>query len=1094
MPDKRMARTGEAVICGKAYRLISETGRGSASICYTAEGSNGKCIVKEFYPLGISHRNELGTVTANTGAQGRYEKRKTEFIKASGFQLKKLHGIQRNDFLQVIDYDSESGFIVMNDTDGQTLHDWAAEQQMSDGYIRKCIKIMNGIMDELAKYHNSGYVHLDLKAENIYKFNIENSQVLTRIFDFDSIQSIDALYEDIQNGLAHIHTTNECYGPEINDINAHRADYITKDMLVRLDYYAAARVFHYLLYGSYSKTIFDDDTPFDEKYHGCTVLNNYLNNMFNELFADISVRTADTKKMEEYFERIEFILDNADRWTEFSEDRLNKKFKGRLMTDIETDGCRYTRCRGITAIEQITAQFEDNLFLHGYDGGRGKTTAMKWLMFRQMSVPGPLYIYVPLNELIGGDIERQILDRYRIKSIPEDAVLLFDGYNEIEKENAKKSFDNYFEGLLKQQKNRLIVCGRNNDRLFENDKIKYCRIAGISEKEIRRIKTAMPYLNNEIRSNPMIADLYEGIDIKNIPETAKEKMIGKITENGIEISTTGEALYNYFWIQIYTKSDGDERAAEEFEEFLFELLPEIAEVGNSYNRIEKDSIELTKREARMFERCNKLFCLIEEAEDGCSDEDEDEYDDEDDEKAEIYYEFVHQNYYDFFKAINTVNKFKALVDNDEVGCGDVPSLEGMAADILGAHYCESLVNDDSIVVPKGYSDSYFGNGRAVIESDEVIAYYGNENLLLTALEQLRNDFDAEDINVRTVIDVLPSNNMNYSSLNIGWLLPIDDKFYEDMDGGNYFDIIDPDFERIFQEICFDYSYIRLPELCDKYILNCSFKHMDSRSFVPYRLKLWSDDEVIRTGNCIYTSGRETLLDYVGPKSGADEIVLFEETENIDEEFRKHCVNPDAVIVNKSDAFELRGKALYRQYGIYYDTFSASKGRKQYSLEFCERSIEDIEDFTDIDIRAVRSYACAGCRKLTYVNAEFDEDDTRIIGDFAFADCISLKKIEIPAASDYIGEGICRNCVLLEDCTIHIKDEIDLSIIEGCTASGNITIIPDYTDYGYGLRGGNSKRRYGCVVNMGSSDRWTRTNIVGKSIRTRNGIIGSSSQE
>lgn len=1034
MLDKRKSRLGNVTINQQEYMLFEEIGRGAASICYRGMCEGKKYVVKEFYPTQIAERDISGRVVTlqEQSSEELFYKKKESFAKAAEFHKEKLHGIQQNDFLLVEEIDRENGFVVMNDTDGETLSEWAKKQQINDRYIHECVEIVKGIIDELEKYHKSGYVHLDLKAENIYKFNIENNQVLTRIFDFDSIQKIDTLYENIQSKTAHIHTTNECYGKEIEKINNHSVNNITKEMIVKLDYYAVAKILHYLFYGNYEKSAIDDDTPFEKVYGKCTVLNNYLYNLFKTLCANIENRSYSLENMKEYLDKLLFIIDNRKKWAIYSIENLQKKFKSRLMSDIETDGKHYTMQRGISAIEQIDAEYNRNLFLHGYDGGRGKTTAMQWLMFRRTGDVDMLYLYFPLRELrpfhsntnnedeeeIYEYVEGEICRQYMLKALPKNCTILLDGYNEIENKEVKKQFDIFLENA-KEHKYRIIISGRYREKAF--DDFMYCTLAGISDKEIKKRGNAMLYMNENLRTNPMIVDLYSGIDMKNIPLQAKGRLIGILKDDEIFVNSTGEALWNYFIIQIYEKSKGDERAEDEYEKYLFKILPKIADrVYEHSEPVDLNNAGLTNDDIKIFRRCNDLFHLL-------------EFNKNEDEEG---YSFVHQNYYEFFDAVNILRESE---DN-------IVNITPLAAELMGSAYCEPIVCEDKIIVPKGNVTSYYGNGKEIIESDEEIRYAFGRNLILENLECMRGNSDVEIETVQIFIDNLPHHHMNFSNLNIGWLLPHDEVLYEEL-GWDYTEVFDgnkflcqftnynsyPETYAIgygdnFDNICFDGSYINLQDNAMQFITNCSFKNVNEKSILP--CSILPKSLTIQVGNCIYTKDKKVLLDYIGPESGNDEIFLFEETNKIDEAFRMNCKNPDAKIINKGSHFILKGKTLYHEYG------------KQTILEFCQRDINRLE----IGPRTtkINSYACAYCKNLISVR-KYIPNNIKKICHHAFAYNTSLKEFIVPAA-DELDSEICAGCTSLEEIVIYadLYTRLDLSCVQDCVNLKEIRI----KDYSY----------------------------------------------
>lgn len=1009
MQDKRQCRFGEVKINGKSYFLFEEIGRGAASVCYRAVCDNQKYVVKEYFPMTVARRNADGNVVPSEAENAAeiLQQKKTEFIRSAKFHQSKLHDIQQNDFLSVVEYDEENGFVVMNDTDGETLASWAKKQAVGDEYVRECIRIIKGIVDETEKYHKAGYLHLDLKAENVYKFNIENNQTLTRIFDFDSIQSIDGLYESIQRKTAHIHTTNECYGKEISDINSQKAGYITKDMLIRLDYYAIVKMLYFLLYGCYEKTVMDDKSPFEENYAHCTVINNYLTNLFYGLLKPIEERDYGAEDIKTYLDKLGFILDNQKRWRIYSRENLKQSFKSSLMSDIRAGDKLYTMTKGISAVEQVDEAYNGNLFLHGYDGGRGKTTAMQWLMFRRTCGLKPVYLYVPLAGL-GTDmeIEEQICQRYRLVQIPDNATILFDGYNELENTQIKDKFDTYIEKDLPERKYRVIVSGRNDDKLFKG--FAYGVLTGLPESQRKK----NDFIGEELSYNPMIVSLYDGVDVNNIPAEAKKHMVGVVNGDTITASTMGEALWNYFYIQIYEKSRGDERAEEEYKKFFFEILtkiyilpPYIIKTACSAPFSEPYDY-LTGEEKNIFARCNKLFNIIRIT--------------HDEDGLEVA-KFTHQNYYDFFEAIETADKIEEIIE-DEYYPESLPWISNIAADIIGVSYTFPQITEDHIIVPKGYGECYFGNGKKIVEDERTVIYPHDKNLALELLTEIRKGFSISAESVAGFIRRLPRKHMDFSRLNIGWLMRHDDELYDRLDyvygdedeNGDWildydlFPMTFTDEDTPYENVCFDSSYLKLQDNSTSLFKNCTFKHLKKGSKIPYPLIIKLKKETIQIGNCIYSADKSILIDYAGSK-GDDEIILFENTHTICDEFKRSCKNPKARIVNHSDSFMLSGKMLYK-----------ILSSNSLSLEFCERDIKKIVTHKNTDY--ISAYACAYCNDLLFFD---DHNSHNVTNRNALYKSNAVETIETHISSEEKSNVILQS---VKTIICHGQSELDLYTI------------------------------------------------------------------
>ena len=326
-------------------------------------------------------------------------------------------------------------------------------------------------------------------------------------------------------------------------------------------------------------------------------------------------------------------------------------------------------------------------------------------------------------------------------------------------------------------------------------------------------------------------------------------------------------------------------------------------------------------------------------------------------------EFTHQNYYDFFKSLHIVDAVKDIV-NDTHYPEVLPWISAIAADLIGVQYTLPKIDDGCITVPKGYAECFFGSGKEVVEDERTIVYIDGKNMALELLKEIRGGFDISEDTVADFIRILPHKHMDFSRLNIGWLLSHDYDLYDYLgfdygqtdEFGEWIETFDSCSETFtdagehYEDVCFDGAYLKLQDNSALLFRNCSFKRLKRGSKIPYTLYGRARQKTIKIGNCIYSQDKSMLIDYVGSGNEKEDINLFENTQKICGEFKQNCKNPNARIVNNSKNFILSDKVLYKIYPS-----------GMLSLEFCERDIKKI--IADEKTVFITDYSCAYCNDL-----------------------------------------------------------------------------------------------------------------------------------
>ena len=202
------------------YIIKEEIGKGTSSIVYLAEDcSNSRLVlIKELYPqnLGI-FRNTDNSLVIPASSNDNFEIYKSYLREAVKLQIE-FHNSDElanstSDAERIIAYNNTL-YVVMGRVVGKSYDKVTPES------LNSVLKICKSLTKAISFYHLKGYLHLDIKAENVFK--IQETDELVKLFDFDSVHKI----EDIINKNCKPTYSESCAAPEVKKIEHGKYDEI----------------------------------------------------------------------------------------------------------------------------------------------------------------------------------------------------------------------------------------------------------------------------------------------------------------------------------------------------------------------------------------------------------------------------------------------------------------------------------------------------------------------------------------------------------------------------------------------------------------------------------------------------------------------------------------------------------------------------------------------------------------------------------------------------------------------------------------------------------------------------------------------------
>lgn len=1040
-------------IGGIEYHILQKVGEGASSIAYKAETADDLYIIKEFYPADIAKWGLDHTIIPCDGCEAVFEERRQKFETAKKYHAN-MGWQDRNFFLERENIPDAEGFVIMRARAGDTLYQWRQAQKLSiddpdrvKQHIQTCVKYIRYFAKKLDHfYHSKGYLHLDIKPENVFVFADE--VVLLRLFDFDSMQTVDGLFRNIMDQCASVYTTplpNGPYGNEVKHINQLSAKIETPEQLKAIDYYALGNLFYFMLYGCYYE---DQEVEPDEAVSAYLeqypALKAYLNDLFGaHFFCNLKKRIYNINEADLDFSYIDawFFHGQKDFLQSFDAEYLSAHFKSNMMPALFYHGEEF---QGRYRLYQLLQKTSSNIQIIG-QGGSGKSTLLKYFAYLSTTLFSSwklICYYEELHDLINDKSVEQLVKRITESGSMFDVpvIWLLDAFDEVDNKNRT-------EQLLDQLNKidipevRIVISSRSKIGCLNYPVVQMMTLSNEQRKNIFR-PTELKNLpfnfeENNFLATPLAINLIKGMNQHyngNKSQSFQEYLIGERQPDGtIKIASLGELVWNYLHIITLSSALDSDLKVDTGWNFLHKTLTNTWQVNVEAHRLENGLYDdpspylsyksIPEDQLYALERFEKLnfYSIIDIS------------------RGAIHghkIEFAHKIFRDFFSALDQYHVFENLIKTmDKMSDEALEDYIAMNRNVFSV-LVDMEMGDNQVLDPK----SDFSLCKDIFHSSPE-----KQEILTSCLDVFRNHFDenpfepAHNMPEYTYLvlqilnllyiyenDAIVFRNLDLSNLALGELSVYDNFPFirsqsEPVTSPDGTEVSSEDIPRkdvIFENVKFDGSMLLLKGYCWYQFKNCSFKNLNENSFIHPSLNIPGVDACCVVGQDLYSINRNALMDCIETGDTGQEIVIYSNTEYVDWEFAKHYTK-------RTRPIRIREGSVYFHLDKSDDALFQSKN----TLCFLNDSTETrLLDYVNLQIKYAALWHCNRLKTLCFYaeNVELldaDEVHSSIPWIEPLSKCVNLNVLEFDGIP-VIAESLFQNCPQIKG--IHLLSNIPFS--------------------------------------------------------------------
>ena len=228
------------------YEIIKLLGRGASCFVYlaryTEDGLKHEVILKEYNPKSLDfNRDESGALSVPVDCRAKFDMGLERFEQGYKKQADmRLNSNVTNSTtnIQGIHFANNTRYIEMTLSAGVS---YRIDDQATDSTLYDFMRRMRSLTTVIGHYHESGYLHLDIKPDNIFAPNSNDGKDVI-LFDFDSMVELDA----VANNAATISYTKEWAA--IEQLNPAKRMSICK----ATDIFSVGEMIFYRIFGRHS--------------------------------------------------------------------------------------------------------------------------------------------------------------------------------------------------------------------------------------------------------------------------------------------------------------------------------------------------------------------------------------------------------------------------------------------------------------------------------------------------------------------------------------------------------------------------------------------------------------------------------------------------------------------------------------------------------------------------------------------------------------------------------------------------------------------------------------------------------------------------